>query len=101
MAGRRHNTITHQADPALLAGLLRDEDEPTGTTITYVNGSEPRCGECGYLIARCGCPGSPRMNGRMVVDVPLPVGCPRCTPDGCPGCGYRPHNCTCKGGPRG
>jgi hypothetical protein len=99
MTGRRHNTIRHREDPDLLAGLLR-EDTGTATTITYVNGSEPRCDECGYLVGNCGCPGSPRLNGRRVTDVPLPVGCPRCQPDGCPGCRYRPHNCTCKGGPR-
>jgi len=94
---RRHNTITTLADPGLLAGLLRPDP---GEQVSYVNGSEPRCDECGYLVGNCGCPGSPRLNGRRVTDVPLPVGCPRCQPDGCPGCRYRPHNCTCKGGPR-
>lgn len=95
---RQHNTITYREDPGLLAGLLTPDP---GTKISYVNGSEPRCDECGYLLGHCGCQDSPRMNGRRVADVPLPVGCPQCEPDGCPGCGYRPHNCTCKGGPRG
>ena|SRR6516164_10488791 len=98
MTGRRHNTIRHREDPDLLAGLLRED---TATTITYVNGSEPRCDECGYLVGNCGCPGSPRLNGRRVTDVPLPVGCPRCPATGRCGCGYLPHRCSCEGGPRG
>src|SRR5215469_16113876 len=101
---RRHNSITYpRPDTTVLNGLTGPpgSNRPKEITVAWIPGREPRCDLCGYLLARCGCPGSPRMNGRAVTTVPLPVGCPRCPASGRCGCGYQPHNCTCEGGPRG
>jgi hypothetical protein len=92
-----------RAGPDVLAGLL--VDTASATVADSVNGQAAYCPRgCGYRTTNCGCPGSPRLNGRGVVTVqlpePEPVGCPRCRPDGCKGCGYRPARCTCPGGPR-
>ena len=99
----RSGTDATQAAPDVLGGLLVDPD--SATAAGSVNGHATYCpGGCGYLATNCGCPGSPRLNGRAVVTVDLPgaepAGCPRCSPDGCKGCGYRPAKCTCPGGPR-
>ena len=101
---RSQASITGSAappEPAGLGGLLAAPDSPTAAR--RVNGRATYCpGGCGYLTTNCGCPGSPRLNGRrlVTVELPEPVGCPRCRPDGCKGCGYRQANCTCPGGPR-
>lgn len=108
---RRHNTIRHgaaRAEDRILNGLLADPADPDLARAQPVNGHVPTgyCrGGCGYLAANCGCPGSARLNGRPIEDLPpLPEpevrGCPRCRPGGCGPCGYQPANCTCPGGPR-
>jgi len=98
---RSRDDIIDPAAPAVLSGLLAAPD--SATAAGHLNGHAKYCpGGCGYLTTNCGCPGSPRLNRRSVVTVelPEPVGCRRCLPDGCKGCGYRPANCTCPGGPR-
>ena len=103
-------------EPAILAGLLTSPaaEGALGAILpdcqhgaNGANGAEPaRCPRCGYRLANCGCPGSPRLTGRAApapapAPEPEPVGCPRCRGrDSCRRCGYRPANCTCPGGPR-
>jgi hypothetical protein len=77
----RREALLEMAEPAPLRLVPDPEPEPV------VPEPKPRCGHCGYLVARCSC---------EAVAAPVAAG----PPGRCRRCGYLETRCCCPGGPR-